>query len=752
MAKVKKQYVDDGNGNKELFYPATISDAVKFPDNSETLTERLSHFSKEENNEFLAVETDADGKILAATYPDGSHYAHNLKSETIDELPSEIAAKANKADVDTSLNGKVDKVDGKSLIDEDVAAAKSTIEDPEGRMEITTDADGKILGYRDEEGIRYEENMSVKNLVVEGKITETEKKLTDANCMDLPIPSLAYCNFINIAAFPIGKTQDAKAILEYKDNYGNSFRKRVILNAQGNSTMSRPKKNLSVDLTNDEWIGDDTFSIRFGDWVAQDGFHLKAYYDDVLRGVAAVAYEINEQIMMTRGFLNDRPYKRLYANNFTETTSEPSETYRYNEALSTNAKCFPMGFPVIVTLNGEFYGIYSWQIKKHRDNYQMDKSNVNHIHLDGTLGGNTIFGGNVDWTMFEIRNPKKLITTDGSKYDGDSPKELIGKTSSSYDASNKDMKNTALVKEKIESLSLYMTEINTYINEDTHTEEEIKAYISERFEMSFFVDYVIMMSILQNGDSMEKNWQWTTYDGKVWQPNAYDLDSSFGITFTGQIHSPASALIMPGGDINPATLVSRYYMTELKERYNELKAANIITSDNIVSLILDWVNRVGIDNYKKEFKKWNESPCFRESCISEDWEYEESVYITSFPVDTWNAYGTHVTYSAGALCTYKNRLYRSSVDNNKDNIPSSDSTYWQDLTYQSHQAKAGDKAIYGKWNFYKFKAKVDTEQPPLVGFYDTYPSELGRFDSLPRIVKWVEQQIKLLDVYINNLK
>ena len=35
------------------------------------------------NQEYLAIETDEEDKVLAATYPDGSHYAHNMKSETI---------------------------------------------------------------------------------------------------------------------------------------------------------------------------------------------------------------------------------------------------------------------------------------------------------------------------------------------------------------------------------------------------------------------------------------------------------------------------------------------------------------------------------------------------------------------------------------------------------------------------------------------------------------------------------------------
>ena len=100
------------------------------------LKELLDVFSLQDNDEYLAVEKDADGKVLAATYNDGSHYSHNLKSETIDT--------------------KVDKEEGKSLINEDVADAHSTLEDHEGRTEITTDSDGKVMSYRDVNGVKNE--------------------------------------------------------------------------------------------------------------------------------------------------------------------------------------------------------------------------------------------------------------------------------------------------------------------------------------------------------------------------------------------------------------------------------------------------------------------------------------------------------------------------------------------------------------------------------------------------------------------
>ena len=45
----------------------------------------------------------------------------------------------------------------------------SVFEDPEGRTEITTDADGKLLGYRDKDGMRCEHKMQIDKLYKDGE-------------------------------------------------------------------------------------------------------------------------------------------------------------------------------------------------------------------------------------------------------------------------------------------------------------------------------------------------------------------------------------------------------------------------------------------------------------------------------------------------------------------------------------------------------------------------------------------------------
>lgn len=155
------------------------------------LKELLDVFSLQENPEYMAVEKDADGKVLSGTYNDGSHYSHNLKSETID--------------------AKVDKEKGKSLINEDVADAHSTLEDPEGRTEIITDAEDKVMAYRDANGVKnelagfnssmYYQNNEKKEWIEEKDVLPIVKNtdgdiplnimggITDHNTINLLVPS-----------------------------------------------------------------------------------------------------------------------------------------------------------------------------------------------------------------------------------------------------------------------------------------------------------------------------------------------------------------------------------------------------------------------------------------------------------------------------------------------------------------------------------------------------------------------------------
>ena len=656
------------------------------------LKELLNVFSLQDNEEYLAVEQDAEGKILSTTNPDGSHYIHNAKSETI---PEEF----------------------------------SHIEDIEGRMEITTDSDNKVISYRDSQGKKHEHdmdiaNLDVSNLNLKGNSVNNIQDALKANGFDvktpidwsdyisndgknplyIPEPRCARINISGIDSMPTSKYANNKAYFEMWDMQGNYFKKRVIINAQGNTTMQYPKKSFACDFFDNDWDGD-VFAMKIGDWVAQDSFHFKAQYLDFFKGISIVAYKIVQEVWASRSPIYSNPWKKaLLANqSITSGSFENQGIDDLSLQKDTGAKCVPDAFPCVVYLNGEFYGLFNWALKKHRDNYHMNKSSGLHIHIDG---GNYPFLIPLDWTKFEVRNPKGLLTNvpKGSgfeKYDGDFPKELLGKDTDGYDTSNKTHILSNQVKEAVVEFNTLGRTLNAM------DKEEGDKYLAEHYDLNNLIDCYVMQYVFADEDE-ENNWQWVTYDGKRWYVCEYDKDRTFGQTYHCRGVRPANSklnAININTENYPFKFLYTYHKEKIKARYEELKALGIFTPEHFISLLKDWVDRFSSADFKLEYKKWSESPSNRNDLVDrEHWKVIDYSYATT-----------------------------NSYDNNK--------------TY-----KVGETCFYGKLLYTKFECiKESTGNPPQTGFYNEKPYDMGYHDSVWRAIKFIIERFEYVDVNIKNL-
>ena len=573
------------------------------------LKELLDVFSLQDNEEYLAIEQDAEGKLIGYTASDGSHYIHNAKSETI---PEEF----------------------------------SHIEDPEGRTEITTDAENKILGYRDSEGTRHEHKISAKHLELSNEaakeVNETFKSagikmenpsdFSKDSYIELPIPRIAAQVKIYAPKLPTIKHDDIEADIEYNDKDGNYFRKPVILNAQGSSSMAYYVKNMAIDIA-------DGSEIKFGDFPTQDSFHLKKYYIDAFRGQCIVGYWLMEQVYKSRPIGQQYPYEYSIANDsVSEGLGSPKKDF------FTGAKCHPDGFPIIITWinsnTGEetWMGVYAWNLKKSKEVYFCDKKNTENIILDGTVNTSTLFGGTINWSAFEIRNPKNLIDTNGNKYDGDNPKEL-----------SETDKNSKKVKDYLTRLSGVVAALKA-----SNTKETFEQY----FLPQTFIDYYLVSQVLFNHDGFGKNWIWVTYDGLHWTPTLYDVDSIFGMYWNG-------IYVIPNSDNStilgiPQCLgLDKLYRDEISERYKELRDKGIFSVDNIVKLLNSWINKIGYSNIEKEFEAYSQTPSYRDSHISKNWKLLG--YSTSL-----NDYDSSKTYNKGDTTVFHGYKFLCLNENTND--------------------------------------------------------------------------------------
>ena len=210
------------------------------------LKELLDVFSLQDNEEYLAVEQDAEGKILSATNPDGSHYIHNAKSETI---PTEF----------------------------------SHIEDPEGRTEIITDAEDKVLAYRDSDGIRHENGMEVEQFYQKGnKIEYATKDYVDTKPID--DSEIVLSKLDGVVDYSLENLFDKNKIRTYDSDFATK-----VFNAIGRKTGATGCYSNNIPCKEGDWFTRNDFGT--GIVVVLDK------NNNILGDVKNVAYKPTFQIM-----------------------------------------------------------------------------------------------------------------------------------------------------------------------------------------------------------------------------------------------------------------------------------------------------------------------------------------------------------------------------------------------------------------------------------------------------------------------
>ncbi len=422
-----------------------------------------------------------------------------------------------------------------------------------------------------------------------------EKKIT------LPIPrKCAKVNIISDTGLATTKTDNKKGVLEYYDGGGNYFRKYILLNAQGTSSMVYEEKNQSIDLFNDDGH-EESCDIIFDNWVPQDSFHLKCYYIDVFRGISNVAYNFAEECIR---HLDIRTNRVIFDR---ESITESNGAGDFATDFGDGALCHPDGFPFELYVNGDYYGLFAWNLKKHRKNYSMEKNDYTKTILDGVVDGDTFFF-TLDWTQFELRSPKELVTQDGKEYDGENPTEIMGTDSSYYNASNPVHKGTAELKAILVDHSTVIARVDACA-----TANEKRAILEEYYDIPAVCGYINISTVLSNVDGFRKNWQWTLYNGKL-APNIYDCDTVFGRVWTGLSVTYPGSISQLLGRNSPVTLrVIQLYGNILKSQYASLRDAGIISVDNIMRYVDDWIARCGREAIKRNIEKWPYIPSYRPS-------------------------------------------------------------------------------------------------------------------------------------------
>ena len=329
-------------------------------------------------------------------------------------------------------------------------------------------------------------------------------------------------------------TKDNSVVLSwfYKNSNGSCTAKW-----QGASSVSYSKKNYSIKFDNAIDVG----------WGSQKKYVLKANYIDSTSALNLCAAKIWSQIVSDRG-------------------SHPAISVAANNGAMD-------GFPVIVMLNGEFHGLYTFNTPKDPWTFGMGSGSNEYLVTAEQHYPATQFKAltDLEGVDFEL------------EYAPDGVEANTVKTSMN-------------------------TMIQSIINADgSNWENSVSTYM----DIDTAIDYMIFSALIGNTDGVDKNFILSSYSGTKWYFNAYDLDSIFGNAWFGGAYesSKQSSTSFAGMAATSRLfyLIYTYSKDKLIARYNVLRNG-ILSEDNIAHVFYNFCGRIPDPIINADNEKWPLKP------------------------------------------------------------------------------------------------------------------------------------------------
>jgi uncharacterized protein YjdB len=296
--------------------------------------------------------------------------------------------------------------------------------------------------------------------------------------------------------------------------------------AQGNSSMSYPKKNQTVKLYTDETCSE-KLKVNFKGWGEQNKFCFKANWIDISHARNIVSARLWADVVRSRA-----NYEEL------------SELYR----TSPNQGAVD-GFPVKVYANGVYQGRYTINIPKDGWMANMDDSLDKHCILCGENYVSSCF--------------RAAANINGADW-SDELHDTVPST-----------------------IKTRWNEVINFVM--TSTDEEFRKNLSDYFYVDSLIDYHLFGLAICHLDGYGKNQLYMTYDGSKWIAQVYDLDSTWGLYFNGSKFVSESygrdeyEDFVSGREGNLLFMrLEECFVEELRSRWAELKNG-ALSIDNVIN-------------------------------------------------------------------------------------------------------------------------------------------------------------------------
>lgn len=338
-----------------------------------------------------------------------------------------------------------------------------------------------------------------------------------------------------------GMTKENEVTLSYEceDKDGNAKSGSCTMKWQGSSSIAYEKKNYTVKF-------DTAFEVVDG-WSAQKKYCFKANFIDHSHARNLVSCKLWGQIVKSRDGVDSR------------LTALP------------NAGAVD-GFPCVIMLNGEFHGLYTWNIPKDGWMFGMTDSET----VQQAIVCADKYGDPTDF--------KALAALDGTDY-------KLEYCSTSDDSWVKTSFNTML---------------QAVINSNG---SDIDTKLAKYIDIDSAIDYMIDTVLVEAADCTGKNTLFATYDGVKWFWSAYDRDSTFGLHYHGKDFSglASTPTFVLWKNNRLMDLLWTYKRDAIRARYAEIRA-NAMSEANVAKTCWNFACLIPKPILLKDVERWPSIP------------------------------------------------------------------------------------------------------------------------------------------------
>ena len=330
---------------------------------------------------------------------------------------------------------------------------------------------------------------------------------------------------------------------------------------QGATSLAYEKKNYNIKLYEDDKY-DDKYKVDVGKgWGEQHKYCLKANWIDKTHSRNIVSARIGAKLQAKYNLFTNAPH---------------------NGTID--------GYPVEIYVsdanggNEQYLGLYTWNIPKEDWLWGIDEDEPNNIAL----------GANDYSDATEFKGP--ITTFEESQWEVEAGEE-------SQDTIDKFNRVINFVNNS--SDEEFIRDFDKYINKDSA------------------MNYLMFLYLMEPTDSQAKNLMMVTTDGEVWYPSMYDMDSTWGTGWQGQLNVSYEALPESAESEYGSKLWDRMikcFPDEIANRWFLLRR-DLFTEESVMNEFNNFINSIPTEAYERDAQRWGDIPGYGIDQIQEFVEF-----------------------------------------------------------------------------------------------------------------------------------